>query len=385
MSLVKRILLPIPIGILSVLALLLVVLSNGLALTVIAFCLVAVELALGYLTKRTLTGLTEKVIVLEASDQQASLKTVDTIDHAGDTLSQIGSQSLPIWAHQINDCISLSTEEMNQLSSVFVGIVQDLSSIVSDDNSNEESTIEDFTNRLRNMSLSLTKLSAMRMKLQYQISDLSSFTEKLAEMARDVGGIADQTNLLALNAAIEAARAGEQGRGFAVVADEVRSLANKSGGIAGNIIESVTQVNTEFKKMESVFFKDSEIESKIITETGDDIVKIVDEFGEARAQRDKANEIFEEYSNRIKMEIEKALVSMQFQDRVSQILGHVYANITELSNQIQEGSGVDMEAMLEKMATEYTTSSERDAHRELTGTSVEESPDKADDGDVVFL
>lgn len=103
------------------------------------------------------------------------------------------------------------------------------------------------------------------------ISSLASRTDQIGEITQVIDEIADQTNLLALNAAIEAARAGEHGRGFAVVADEVRKLAERTTKATKEIADTVLSIQNE-----AIDANKSMVEAGKIVQAGQDLNKEVE-------------------------------------------------------------------------------------------------------------
>ncbi len=153
------------------------------------------------------------------------------------------------------------------------------------------------------------------------IQELSEETNSIVSVLGVIKGIAEQTNLLALNAAIEAARAGEQGRGFAVVADEVRSLASKTQ-------QSTADINDMLEKLRAGV--DKAVNSMVVGKEKAD--KTVDYASKSEASVNKISEALANISGNI-IQIASAI------EEQSSVIQDLNTNIDNVNNLSQKSSG----------------------------------------------
>lgn len=143
-----------------------------------------------------------------------------------------------------NDEVNQAATAVTEMSAAVDEVARSAES-ASQDSKRTQGFTESGLDRVAQTLKSIQRLSGNVEQTSEQIQGLSNRAQAISKVVEVIRGIAEQTNLLALNAAIEAARAGEQGRGFAVVADEVRALAHRTQLSTQEIEQMIATIQTD--------------------------------------------------------------------------------------------------------------------------------------------
>lgn len=369
--------------------------SESLAVNAVLFLLTTAALASSYYFNNLVVEQLQSQLTAVKSEASTKTNNQEDISHYLELFLAI----VPTWAKQTELARFQGNSSVEDLSSTFSDILKKL--VVAIETSQETSgemhggtgitnVIEKAEVELNQIIASLNNAMTGRNELLSEINNLTSIAEELSQMGAEVAGIASQTNLLALNAAIEAARAGEAGRGFAVVADEVRTLSTRSGDTGARITERIEQVNaTLFNTLEKTQ-SFAEQDAKLIVDAEETIEKVVHQYSESGKQIIHSAEQLEDESRSVKAAIEEVIVSLQFQDRVSQILDQINQNMNQLTPKI-EGDLTDMKQgnkpekidigdWLKNFEKTYTTVEQVNLHRDSSA-----KVQQADESEITFF
>lgn len=269
--------------------------------------------------------------VLAAGFEQMQINLRTLVSEVSGSVGQVNSAmgEMSAVAHQSASNMQMQKDELNMLATAMNEMQVTVQEIAR--NTNDTARSSEDANGKADQGLSLVQDTVHSIEQAAKmIEDTAQVMAQLEDNSRNIGvvlevigGIADQTNLLALNAAIEAARAGEQGRGFAVVADEVRTLAKRTQ-------DSTTQINRTIAELQ-----ERTLEATFQMKQSQTL--IVSTVDKARAAGDSISKISDSIHSINHMMVQVATATEE-QGSVTEELNGNIVRISEASDEVASGS-----------------------------------------------
>jgi methyl-accepting chemotaxis protein len=288
-------------------------------------------------------------------------------------LAQLLIAVLPVWLRHVGSVKVQTEEAVNRLVVSFASINSQFesagfgNSAEAEEKGNTFSLLTLCERELRPVVSMMTKMLDSKKTLLDAVDKMAVATKELASMASDVGLIAAHTNILAINAAIEAAHAGNNGRGFSIIAKEIRSLSQTSAEAGKRIAERMVGVEQVMKATVEMAEGASESDRLAIELSGN---VIQDVLAHVRELGHKADQMREQ-GRVIRADTENLLVDLQFQDRVSQIISVIDTDIGRLQTRLEVPAEVlpSPEEWLAELEGQYTMDDQRAAAAESSSES----------------
>ncbi|RXN84451.1 chemotaxis protein [Achromobacter aloeverae] len=295
-------------------------------------------------------------------------------------LENFSADLAPVWSRQIESSRSQMEEAITALSMRFgeisVRLDQTLRLSMDNGGSGDRSAAAVSARSRQQLDGVLQLLrDGMQTKadMLVKVQGLQGFVDELQDMVQAIAMVTQQTNLLAINATIEAAHAGSLGRGFATVAQEVRALSKQSGETGARIAEKIELIGAAILQTCTVAEQTTRREQEAVAASETAIQQVLEGFQAFADGLTETTDRLREESQGIQTEVNEALVQLQFQDRVSQVMAHVVANIERLPTVIQDyrreceeaGELLPLAAggLLQELEKTYAMAGERELHR----------------------